>query len=217
MRRAAVLALVVGLALSGCAAPAPVPSLDAVRDERSATITAALVRAAMAAEEYIERDWPEAVHPPLAFERWVESDRAMAEAASCLDRILERRAGAISPEGVYTLAPRPTTEPEWEIPVAQLRCSIEVIPWSGEYPFGGPVELEWVRHQLSVALPNCVRRWGAELVIADFNAAMNASIYPTLTGNSAEPVQTVWLAATLRNADIATARQIRATCPDPGR
>lgn len=218
MTRARAVAWVLGLVmLTGCAAPVAVPDIDDVRDERSATMTAAWQRAATATEDFIERDWPEAVYPPLEFDRWVESDRALAENAACIDRILERTAGSISPNGLYILAPRPTTEPTWELPVAQLRCAVEVVPWSGSFAFGGPVELEWVRHQLSVALPNCVRRWGAELEISDFNAAMNASIYPTPTGNSLLPVQSVWLAATLRNADVATARQIRATCPDPGR
>lgn len=218
MRRVAAVAGALGLVvLTGCASPTSMPDLDDVRDERSVAITAAWQRAATATEELIERDWPEAVYPPLAFDRWVESDRALSENAQCIDRILERTAGSISPTGIYILAPRPTTEPEWELPVAQLRCAVQVIPWSGTYPFGGPLELEWVRHQLSVALPNCVRRWGAELEISDFNAAMNASIYATPTGNSLVPVQSVWLAATLRNADVATARQIRATCPDPGR
>lgn len=218
MRRAAALAMALGtLAVTGCAAPPTVPDLDAVRDERSATMTAAWQRAADATETYIERDWPEAVYPPLKFERWVESDRSLAESAACIDLSLGRRAGSISPSGIYTLAPRPAKEPQWALPVAQLRCAVEVIPWSGLYPFGGPVELEWVRHQLTVALPNCVRHWGAELVISDLNAAMNASIYPTSTGNSMSPIQSVWLVATLRNADLATARQIRATCPDPGR
>jgi hypothetical protein len=205
------------LAVTGCAAPSEVPDLDAVRDERSATMTAAWQRAADASVAYIERDWPEAVYPPMEFDRWVESDRSLSESAACIDRILERTAGSISPNGIYILAPRPTTEPEWELPVAQLRCAVEVIPWSGLYPFGGPVELEWVRHQLTVALPNCVRHSGAELVITDLNAAMNASIYPTSTGNAINRIQSVWLVATLRNADVATARQIRATCPDPGR
>lgn len=218
MTRAAAVAWVLGLVmLTGCATPVAVPDIDDVRDERSATMTEAWQRAATATEEFIERDWPEAVYPPLEFDRWVESDRALAENAACIDRILERTAGSISPNGLYILAPRPMTEPTWELPVAQLRCAVEVVPWSGSFAFGGPVELEWVRHQLSVALPNCVRRWGAELEISDFNAAMNASIYPTPTGNSLLPVQSVWLAATLRNADVATARQIRATCPDPGR
>lgn len=218
MRRATALVVALGiLASAGCAAPSDVPDLDAVRDERSATMTAAWQRAATAAESYIERDWPEAVYPPLQFERWVDDDRALSESAACIDRILERTAGSISPSGIYTLAPRPTKEPLWALPVAQLRCSVQIIPWSGLYPFGGPVELEWVRHQLTVALPNCVRHAGAELVITDLNAAMNASIYPTSTGNSISPIQSVWLVATLRNADLATARQIRATCPDPGR
>jgi hypothetical protein len=205
------------LILAGCAGPAGVPDLDDVRAERSVTMTAAWQRAADATEAYIERDWPEAVYPPLAFERWVESDRALSETAACIDRILERRAGSISSTGIYTLAPRPEKEPQWALPVAQLRCQVQIIPWSGLLPFGGPTELEWVRHQLTVALPNCVRHWGAELVMSDLNAAMNASIYPTSTGNSSTPVQSVWLVATLRNADAATARQIRATCPDPGR
>ena len=74
-----------------------------------------------------------------------------------------------------------------------------------------------MRHQVTVALPACVRRWGADIEIADVDAAVDASIYPTSSGRSVEPLQSVWLAAQLRNVDEATARQIRATCPDPGR
>ena len=74
-----------------------------------------------------------------------------------------------------------------------------------------------MRHQVTVALPACVRRWGADLEIVDLDAAIDASIYPTSSGRSVEAMQSVWLVAQLRNVDEATARQIRATCPDPGR
>ncbi len=204
-------------ALSACAAPPVVPSLDAVREERSATMTTAWQRAATATEQYIERDWPEAVSPPLQFERWVEPDRALAETAACIDKLVGRIAGSISESGIYRLAPRPTKEPVWALPVAQLRCSVQLVTWTGLYPFGGPVEQEWVRHQLTVALPQCARRWGAELVIDDLDAAMDASIYPTSTGRSVSATQSVWLVAELRRVDAATAQQIRLACPDPGR
>ncbi len=218
MRGALAVAAAFGvLALGGCAEPPAVPSLDAVRDERSVTVTSAWLRAAAATEQYIERDWPEAVYPPLQFERWVEQDRALAEVAACMDGILGRTAGAISETGVYTLRPRPTKEPTWALPVAQLRCSVQLVPWTGLYPFGGPVEQEWVRHQLTVALPQCARRWGAEVVIADLDAAVDASVFPTSTGGSLAPTQSVWLAAELRHVDPGTARQIRLACPDPGR
>lgn len=218
MKRALVVAgALVVLSLAGCAAPPAVPSLEAVRAERSLTMTSAWLRAAAATEQYIERDWPEAVYPPLEFERWVEQDRALAEVAACMDTILGRTAGAISESGIFTLAPRPTKEPAWALPVAQLRCSVQLVPWTGLYPFGGPVEQEWVRHQLTVALPQCARRWGAELVIADLDAAVDASIYPTSTGRSVSAMQSVWLVAELRLVDAATAQHIRATCPDPGR
>ncbi|WP_439564330.1 hypothetical protein [Microcella sp.] len=204
-------------ALAGCAAPPAVPTLDAVRAERSLTMTSAWLRAAAATEQYIERDWPEAVYPPLEFERWVEQDRALAEVAACMDGILGRTAGSVSEGGIYTVAPRPTKEPTWALPVAQLRCSVQLVPWTGLFPFGGPVEQEWVRHQLTVALPQCVRRWGAELVIPDIDAAVDASIYATSAGGSLRATQSVWLAAELRLVDPATAQQIRAACPDPGR
>lgn len=218
MRRALVVAAaLMTVALSGCADAPAAPSLDAVREERSLTVTSAWLRLAAATEQYIERDWPEAVYPPLEFDRWVEQDRALAEVVECMDTIVGRATGAISESGLLTLAPRPTKEPTWALPVAQLRCSVQLVPWSGLYPFGGPVEQQWVRHQLTVALPQCARRGGAELVISDLNAAVDASIYPTSTGRSVSAMQSVWLVAELRLVDPATAQQIRATCPDPGR
>jgi hypothetical protein len=218
MRRLLAISVVlIVVALAGCATPPAVPSLDAVRAERSATMTEAWQRAADATQQYIERDWPDAVYPPLRFERWVEQERALAEVAACIDGILGRTAGSISETGIYTLAPRPTKEPTWALPVAQLRCSVQLVTWTGLYPFGGPVEQAWVRHQLTVALPQCARRWGAELVIPDVDAAVDASIYATSAGGSLSATQSVWLAAELRLVDAATAQQIRATCPDPGR
>jgi len=203
--------------LAGCAAPPVVPSLDEVRAERSLTVTSAWLQAAAAAEQYIEADWPEAVYPPVRFERWVEQERALNEIQACIDRTLGRAAGAITEGGFLELAPRPTAEPTWAFPVAQQRCKLQLVPWSGFYPFGGPVEQEWVRHQLTVALPNCVRRWNAELVIPDLNTAVDASIYPTSTGTALIASQSVWLAADVRRVDAATAQQIRESCPDPGR
>lgn len=218
MRRAgAALAVALAFVLGGCAAQPVVPTLDAVRSERSFTMTAAWMRAAAATEQYIANDWPEAVFPPLHFERWVEPERAAAETLECMNRSLGRTAGAVAANGLLTLAPRPTKEPTWALPVAQLRCSVQLVPWSGRYPFGGPVEQRWVRHQLTVALPACVRRWGAELVIDDLDRAVDATIYPTSSGRAISVIQSVWLVAELRHTDEATAQQIRATCPDPGR
>ncbi len=215
MRGLLVGALVV--ALTGCAAPPGAPTLDEVKDERSRTVTEQWRLAADAATEYLEAEWPEAVYPPLTFERWVEPERQLADLLQCMNRIVDRTAGSIGETGLLVLNPRPTGEPAWELPVAQVRCSLQVIAWTGLYPFGGPVEQAWVRHQVTVALPACVRRWGADLEIADLDAAIDASIYPTSSDRSVEPLQSVWLAAQLRNVDETTARQIRATCPDPGR
>lgn len=205
------------VALTGCAASPAAPTLDEVQDERSRTVTEQWRLASDAATEYLEAEWPEAVYPPLTFERWVEPERQLADVLQCMNRVIDRTAGSIGETGLLVLNPRPTGEPAWELPVAQVRCSLQIIAWTGLYPFGGPVEQAWVRHQVTVALPACVRRWGADLVISDLDAAIDASIYPTSSGRSVEPLQSVWLAAQLRNVDEATARQIRATCPDPGR
>lgn len=205
------------IALTSCAAPPAAPTLDDVEEERSRTVTEQWRLAADAATEYLEAEWPEAVYPPLTFERWVEPERQLADLLQCMNRVVDRTAGSIGETGLLVLNPRPTGEPAWELPVAQVRCSLQVIAWTGLYPFGGPVEQAWVRHQVTVALPACVRRWGADLEIADVDAAVDASIYPTSSGRSVEPLQSVWLAAQLRRVDEATARQIRATCPDPGR
>jgi hypothetical protein len=218
-------ALGAALAISGCSSPVTAPSLDDVREERSRIMTEQWQLAAAAATGYLERTWPEAVYPPLAFERWVEPETQLADVLQCMDRAVGRSTGAIGSTGLLVLKPRPTKEPTWALPVAQVRCSLQVIAWTGLYPFGGPLEQEWVRHQVTVALPACVRRWGAELAIADLDAAIDASIYPTSIGIPGDPLgqtpptptQSVWLAAQLSNADDATARQIRATCPDPGR
>ncbi len=209
--------LLASLVLSGCATKAAAPTLDEVEAERSRTVTEQWRLSADAATEYLEAEWPEAVYPPLTFERWVEPERQLADVLQCMNRVVDRTAGSIGETGLLVLNPRPTGEPAWELPVAQVRCSLRVIAWTGLYPFGGPVEQEWVRHQITVALPACVRRWGAALVLPDLDDAIDASIYPTSTGRSVEPLQSVWLVAQLSNADDATARQIRATCPDPGR
>lgn len=215
--RMLVTAVVGTLMLAGCATAPAAPTLDQVTDERSHTMTEAWHTAARAATDYLERDWPDAVYPPLAFERWVEPEAHSAEVLQCMNRALGRTTGTIGATGLMVLTPRPTEEPVWALPVAQVRCSLQLVPWSGLYPFGGPVEQQWVRHQVTVALPACVRRWGADLVIADLDAAIDSSIYASSSGRSVEPLQSVWLAAELRHADDAMARQIRATCPDPGR
>ncbi len=217
MTRSAVAAVAAALVLSSCAPSTAVPSIDEVADERSRTMTDVWQQAATAAQDYIDRDWPEAVLPPLTFDRWVEPELLLSEVLDCMNRTTGRTVGAIGQNGLLQLRPRPTKEPDWALPVSQVRCSIAIAPWTGLYPFGGPLEQEWVRHQLTVALPACVRRAGGELVIRDLDAAVDASIYPTTTGEFGEPTQSVWLAASIQGVDEATATQIRATCPDPGR
>lgn len=210
-------ATIATLALVGCAATPAAPTLDEVQEERSLTMTAAWVRAAAATEQYIARDWPEAEYPPLRFERWVDDETVIDETLACMEGILGRTPGSVSTNGIVTLAPRPEDEPTWQLPVAQLRCQIAYIPWSGLYPFGGPVEQEWVRHQVTVALPACVRRSGAELVVDSVDRAVDASIFPTAASGELAATQSVWLAVELRGADAATEARIRAQCPDPGR
>ena len=212
----AVIAGVLTLSLSGCAEPPTAPSLDAVREERSLTVTSEWLQAAAGTQQYIARQWPEAVRPALRFERWVEPERALAEWATCIDQILDRASSSTSGRGILEFGPRPATEPTWALPVAQLQCQMQLVPWSGFYPFGGSLEQEWVRHQITVALPNCVRRWGGELVVPDLAAAVDASVYPTSSDGSAGATQSVWLAAELHRVDEATAQQIRLGCPDPG-
>jgi len=213
------------LVISGCATIPVSPTLDEVEAERSRTMTELWQRAASSATEYLEREWPDAVYPPLAFERWVEPNVHLAEVLQCMNLTVGRTTGLIGATGLLVLNPRPTKEPDWALPVAQLRCSLQIQAWTGLTPFGGPAEQAWVRHQVTVALPACVRRWGADLVIGDLDAAIDASIYPTSVGIPEislarfppPPTQSVWLVAQLSNADDATARQILATCPDPGR
>ena len=59
-----VVVVAMSLALAGCAPTPDVPTLAAVEEERSLTMTAAWIRAASATEDYIARDWPEAEYPP---------------------------------------------------------------------------------------------------------------------------------------------------------
>lgn len=210
-------ALATSLTLAGCADEPAVPSIAAVQAERSVTVTAAWVRIAAATEDYIAREWPEADSPPLRFESWVDGEAGTTATLECMEGLLGRPAGGVEPSGVLALLPRPAGEPAWALPVAQLRCEVAYIPWTGLYPFGGPVEQEWVRHQLTVALPACVRRWGAELVIPDLDRAVDASIFPTSSGREVVATQSVWLAAELRRVDVVTEARIRAQCPDPGR
>ncbi len=214
--RASVVSVAAALVLTSCAPSPSVPSLDDVADERSRTMTAVWQKAASSAQDYIDRDWPDAVVPPLTFDRWVEPEFLLSEVLDCMNRKTGRTVGSIGQNGLLQLDPRPTKEPEWALPVAHVRCSLEIAPWTGLYPFGGPLEQEWVRHQLTVALPACVRRAGAELVIRDLDSAVDASIYPTTSGDSREPTQSVWLAASVLGVDEATAARIRSTCPDPG-
>lgn len=211
------MAFTMTIGLAGCAAQPDVPTLAAVEDERSTTMTAAWVRAATATEQYIARDWPEAKYPPLRFERWVDGDDAIAETLDCMAAILGRPAGIAQESGVVALLPRAEGEPTWQLPVAQLRCQVQLIPWTGLYPFGGPLEQQWVRHQLTVALPACVRHWGGELVIPDIDRAIDASIFPSSSGREVVANQSVWRAAEVRGVDATTEARIRSLCPDPGR
>ncbi len=220
--RTVVAGAVVGATLSavvlvGCAQKPASPSLAQVQQERSLTMTAAWVRAAAATEQYIERDWPDAEYPPLRFERWVEAEEAIPATLDCMEDALGRPAGSVEEGGVITFLPRPIDEPAWALPVAQLRCQVAYIPWTGLYPFGGPIEQEWVRHQVTVALPACVRRSGAELVVPDLDRAVDASIFPSSASGELAATQSVWLAAEVRGADPSAEARIRALCPDPGR
>ena len=120
MRRGLVVGVLV-VALTGCAAPPAAPTLDEVQAERSRTVTEQWRLTADAAAEYLEAEWPEAVYPPLRFERWVEPERQLADLLQCMNRVVDRTAGSIGETGLLVLNPRPTGEPAWELPVAQVR------------------------------------------------------------------------------------------------
>lgn len=189
-------------ALAGCAATTTAPRLDEVIDERSRTATDQWLRVAAEADAYLRREWPDAVHPTLAFDRWVAPERYASEVLQCMSFATGRTVGSVVRNNLV-LAPRPAKEPTWALPVAHVRCTVQLYAWSDDIAFGGPIEHAWVTHQVTVALPACVRRWGGELVIDDLEAAIDASIYPTTAGLSSEPggmlatepVQSVWRAA----------------------
>jgi len=212
-------AIAVVATLGGCTAPAAQetsPSLDAVREERSIDATADWLRLAAGMRQYITAEWPDAAFVSPQFERWVDPAEWPAAVATCTDAILERPAGVLSGGGISERIPRPPTEPDWAFEVALSDCSLRFIPWSGSYASVGEVEHSWARHQITVALPNCVRRWGAELVVPDLNAAIDSVLYPTSAPDSATAAQSVWRGVALRRVDSSIEQQIRASCSDPG-
>jgi|GEM_PF-2203688 len=212
-------AIAVVATMGGCTAPAAqetIPSLDAVREERSIAVTADWLRMVAGSRQYITAEWPDAALVSPQFERWVDPAEAPAAVATCADEILERPASMISDGGISERTPRPPTEPDWAFEVALSDCSLRFIPWSGSYVSVGEVEHSWARHQITVVLPNCVRRWGAELVVPDLNAAIDSVVYATSAPDSATATQSVWRGVALRRVDLSTEQQIRASCTDPG-
>lgn len=220
MSRASVLGAALALAagvLAGCATPSASSTLtlDDVAAERSATISAQWRTAVANSTRFVRERWPDA-ELAVGFERWVPVELIDEARAECLSVALGREVSQTETDGFLQVGPVPPTEPEWRAPVADIGCGLSLQPWSGLYPFGGPVEQQWVREQLAVTLPQCARQLGARLIVPDLDAAVDAAIYPTSVGRSVSAMQSVWPFVHVVAPDPVVELQVQRLCPDPG-
>lgn len=213
---AALLPVVLVAALAACASPPASARLtiDDVAAERSATVSGQWRSAVANSTRFVRERWPDA-DLSIAFDRWVPVEQIEAARADCLSEALGRPVTEI--DGFLQVGPVPPTEPEWLAPVADIDCGLSVQPWSGLYPFGGPVEQRWVREQLSVALPECARQLGARIIVPDVDAAVDGAIFPTNVGRSVSAMQSVWPHVRIIAPDPLVEAQVLRLCPDPGR
>ncbi len=223
MSRASVVGLALALALAagvlgGCAAPtaAPTVTIDDVVAERSETISTQWRTAVAQSTRFVRERWPEA-ELTVGFEAWVPVERIDEARAECLSVALGREVSQSETDGFLQVGPVPAAEPEWRVPVADIGCGLSLQPWSGLYPFGGPVEQQWVREQLAVTLPQCARQLGARLIVPDVDAAIDGVIYPTSVGRSVSAMQSVWPYVRIVAPDPLIELQVQRLCPDPGR
>ena len=201
------------LGARGASSTGPV-TLDDVVAERSETISQQWRAAVANSTRFVRERWPEA-ELTVAFDRWVPVEALDEARADCLSEALGREVTVTETQGLLQVGPVPPTEPAWRAPVADIGCGLSLQPWSGLYPFGGPVEREWVRQQLLVELPACARGVGARLVVPDVEAAIDAAIYPTSVGRAVSPMQSVWPHVRIV-ADPVDAIAVQRLCPDPG-
>ena len=204
-------------ALSGCASPAAAPpvTLEDVAAERSATISSQWRAAVAHSTRFVRERWPEA-ELEIAFDRWVPVEKIDEARAACLSETLGREVTVTEASGLLQVGPGPISEPAWTAPVADIGCGLSVQPWSSLYPFGGPVERQWVREQLLVELPACASSVGARLVVPDVDAAIDAAIYPTSVGRSVSAMQSVWPHVEIVADPLQRAR-VLTQCADPGK
>ncbi|KQV26670.1 MULTISPECIES: hypothetical protein [unclassified Microcella] len=214
--RSAVAASLLLAALAGCASPtaAPAVTIEDVVAERSATISAQWRAAVAHSTRFVRERWPEA-ELEIAFDRWVPVEDIDEARAACLSETLGREVTVTEASGLLQVGPGPVSEPVWRAPVADIGCGLSVQPWSSLYPFGGPVERQWVREQLLIELPACASSLGARLIVPDVDAAIDGAIYPTSVGRSVSAMQSVWPHVEIVGDPTAQAR-VRAQCTDPG-
>ncbi|MDO8339000.1 MAG: hypothetical protein Q7T15_12205 [Microcella sp.] len=202
--------------LAGCASPAaarPV-TIEDVAAERSATISSQWRAAVAHSTRFVRERWPEA-ELEIDFDRWVPVESIDEARAACLSETLGREVTVTEASGLLQVGPGPISEPAWTAPVADIGCGLSVQPWSSLYPFGGPVERQWVREQLLVELPACASSVGARLVVPDVDAAIDGAIYPTSVGRSVSAMQSVWPHVEIVAGPLERAR-VLTQCADPG-
>lgn len=212
---AVVATIVAGSALVASTAARTEPlGLDDVVAERSEIVSIQWRAAAANSTCFVRERWPEA-DLTVAFDRWVRVEALDEARADCLSEALGREVTVTETQGLLQVGPVPPTEPAWSAPVADIGCGLSLQPWSGLYPFGGPVEREWVRQQLLIGLPACARGFGARIVVPDVEAAVDGAIYPTSVGRAVSPMQSVWPHVRIVGDPSATMR-VQRLCPDPG-
>ncbi|GAA1701376.1 hypothetical protein GCM10009792_22060 [Microcella alkalica] len=215
-RAAAPIAGLTAIAFAGCAAlPAqPTVTIEDVAAERSATISSQWRAAVAHSTRFVRERWPEA-ELEVAFDRWVPVEAIDEARAACLSETLGREVTVTEASGLLQVGPGPISEPAWTATVADIGCGLSVQPWSSLYPFGGPVERQWVREQLVVELPACASSVGARLVVPDIAAAVDGAIFPTSVGRSVSAMQSVWPHVEIVGDPLVRAR-VLTQCADPG-
>lgn len=203
---AAVVAVIVGCALTGCAVPDRGGlGLEAVAQERAERAEARVDELLATFADYLTDRWPGVALPETSIQAWLAPGYWTTAFERCTSDASGLRVQVSLEAGVIADPPPRTAGERRDFDLAIYLCQGSLPPPGFAIVEPGPVEVAWVTAYARETLPACLRREG---VLAP---PLPADPFAILSGGSTPS----WDPYASVRGDAPTLRRVQAVCPHP--
>lgn len=204
--RTAALAVIVGCALTACAAPDGGDlGLEAVAQERADRAEARVDELLAGFADYLTDRWPGVPLPEPTIEAWLEPGYWTTAFERCATEASGLQVRVSLEAGVIADPPPSTMGQRRDLDLAIYLCQGSLPPPGFAVVEPGPVEIAWVTDYARETLPACLRREGVLV------RPLPSDPFAILSGGSTPS----WDPYAAVRGDAPTLQRLQAVCPHP--